>query len=122
MKASLGGSTEIDVELADEEISRLRNETLIGKITVREMNVPNQIRDLEVKIRNLATGANEFIGLESFPTHADFENITKYVVTLTELGYEWLIRGGAVDREGIAKISVLRDKYPPKPLNTPYKS
>ncbi len=117
MKAFMSIATEIDADLTDNEITNLRNETIVGKIKVREYDGPNPERDLEIRVGEVEF--NEYLGLESFPKEG-FEKITKYVVILTELGYENLVkRDGVVDRPGIfAKVTVSRMKYQPKPLNT----
>ena len=109
MKASMSTSTEIDVDLTYEEIFKIFNESIKGKIKVREYNGPNPVRDLEIVVGEMSTTRNEFLELKYVPD-CDFENLTGYVITISQLGYESLKeKGSVIDRPSLGvKVNIRR--------------
>ena len=74
MKASISISTEIDVTLTPDDVSRLERDVLSCAARVREIS-ENLERDIHLRI---GSTTNLFIDLTSTPKDACFEDIKAY--------------------------------------------
>ena len=113
MKARSSIQTEIDVELTTEEISGLEKEVLSGKLQIRnDSGILLHLRDIELLIGQIKF--NTYIDLQSFPEKADFLNIIKYIIILSESGYRILKRDGfVIDRiNESGKVAIYRKGHP----------
>lgn len=100
MKASISLGLEIDIDLSVDELCRLEQEPLKGIAKVCELPEElNPVREIELSLRELQS--NLFVELEALPENAYFEEITKYLIIISQYGYEMLkIKGSTGDRTG----------------------
>ena len=106
MKARISLSSEIDIDLSIDELSRLEQETLKGAANVRELPKEcNPLREIELCIRELQSGL--IVEMKTFPKNACFEEIRKYIIIVSQDGYEMLkSKGRTCGRIGIGLCKV----------------
>ena len=100
MKASISLSSEIGIDLCVDELSKLERETLKGTAKVRELPAEfNYVREIELSLGRLQN--NLLVEMESWPRDAYFEEITKYLITISQEAYQMLkTNGRTCDRTG----------------------
>ncbi|MBI2110081.1 hypothetical protein HYT58_02840 [Candidatus Woesearchaeota archaeon] len=94
MRVSISIGSEIDIDLTNEELSRLERETLRGEGVIRELPNGNRSRRIELLLGEMKS--NLFVEAKSYPEKACFESITRYVVSVSRRGYGLLKEKGAV--------------------------
>ncbi|MBI2564386.1 hypothetical protein HYV79_00145 [Candidatus Woesearchaeota archaeon] len=106
MKASISLGLEIGIDLCVDELSMLEHETLKGTAKVRELPAElNPMREIELFLGRLQN--NLFVEMESLPKGACFEAITKYLIIISQEGYQMLKdRGQTCDRIGFGPCRV----------------
>lgn len=111
MRASSSLSTEIDIFLSDEEVSRLENEVLEGELVFRNRseNVCSR-KPLEI-VRARRSNHHYWVNLETVPPGADFEAMEKYRILIYPEGYHKLVQGGyAGERIGaISRVDIFKE-------------
>ena len=111
MRASSSLSTEIDVFLSDEEVSRLESRVLEGELVFRDRSEKVCSRKLLEIIRARRSNHHYWVNLETVPSGADFEAIERYKILVYPLGYRRLVeRGYAGERiDAISRVDIFRE-------------
>jgi len=102
-----GHSIEIDLDLDENEVSKLEREVVNGSIRFGHDN-PKKSVDVYLKLGN--TGSEPLMILECLPKGTDFEGITGYDIILSSLAYEYLHEQNCVvDRPGVGnKVTITK--------------
>ena len=100
MKASISISSEMDITLDEQELSKLEQQALSCIAQIRELPPElNQRRSIGLSIK--PTRFNLYLELESFPNSCSFEKIRGYQIIISSEGYGLLKKNKAVcDRTG----------------------
>lgn len=114
IKAYLSSGSEMEINLSPEAISDLEKETLKGRVKLFDnLEGTRQFKDRDLEIKVGLLEFNLFVESKSYPSHADFEKIEGYSVTLSPEGYEMLKRSGATgDRTRVpGRVDISRSEY-----------
>ncbi len=111
MIASASLSTEIEVSLSDDEISRLESEIIQGELIFRNKDgkICNH-KPLEL-VRSERSNHHYWANLETVPPGADFNAIEKYRILIYPRGYRKLVEGGyAGERiDAVSRADIFRE-------------
>jgi uncharacterized protein YutD len=104
---------ELSILLEDEEVVRLGNEKLVGKIMARDREVKIGDKDLEIMVGEI-NPSQAFAELLTEPAHVYIDSVERYKVILSDEGYSQLKRIGYIcDRmiNGFTKVDLMSLTY-----------